>query len=105
MESDRRECKVLFNKSITIFKPFSFFGLCVNVDHYPHSEDSPATRVLWHTKLEGEMQNLSCTDVVGIGLSWAGAATVTYFAKDGVVAVIAIAASYYLAKWIILKKS
>ena len=50
------------------------------------------------------MQNLSFTDVVGIGLSWAGAVMVTYFAKDTVVAVIAIAAAYYLAKWIILKK-
>ena len=50
------------------------------------------------------MQNLTVTDVVGIALCWTGAAMVTYFANDAVVAVIAIAASYYLAKWIILKK-
>jgi hypothetical protein len=44
------------------------------------------------------------TDVIAIIACWAGAAAVTYFSKEPVVAVIAIGAAYYLAKWIILKK-
>lgn len=48
--------------------------------------------------------HVSTTDVMAIVACWAGAAVVTYFSKDGVVAVIAIAAAYYLAKWIVLKQ-
>ncbi len=47
--------------------------------------------------------NLNSVDVVAILTCWAGAAVVTYFSENSVVAVIAIAAAYYLAKWVILK--
>ena len=49
------------------------------------------------------MRNLGVGDVLGILVCWAGAATVAYFLRDGVVAVICVAAAYYLAKWIIMK--
>ena len=50
------------------------------------------------------MKSLTLTDVAAIAVSWTGAGVITYFAKDALVAIICIAASYYLAKWIILKK-
>lgn len=49
------------------------------------------------------MKNLNFFDVLVILFSWAGAATVTYFTRDAFVAIICIAAAYYLAKWVILK--
>ena len=51
------------------------------------------------------IKNLSLVDVVGITVSWAGAAAIAITLKpmDGLVAIVAIAASYYLAKWVILK--
>jgi hypothetical protein len=48
--------------------------------------------------------SMTSMDVIAIIACWAGVAAVTYFSKDAVVAVIAIAAAYYLAKWVILKK-
>ncbi len=48
--------------------------------------------------------SVNTTDVIAIIACWAGATAVTYFSKEPVVAVIAIGAAYYLAKWIILKK-
>ena len=53
---------------------------------------------------EERVPNMSSMDVMAIIACWAGVAAVTYFSKDAVVAVIAIAAAYYLAKWVILKK-
>jgi len=50
------------------------------------------------------MKNLNKMDVIGIGLSWAGAATIACLFKDPIVGVACVAAAYYLAKWIILKK-
>ena len=51
------------------------------------------------------IRNLSVMDVVGIAVSWTGAAAVALTLKpiDGLVAIIAIASAYYLAKWVILK--
>jgi len=51
------------------------------------------------------IRNLSVTNVVGIAVSWAGAAAVVLTLKpiDGLVAIIGIASAYYLAKWVILK--
>ena len=46
---------------------------------------------------------INITDVVAILICWAGAAVVTCLSESSVVAVIAIAAAYYLAKWVILK--
>lgn len=46
---------------------------------------------------------LNGADVVAIVACWAGAAGVTYLSADALVAVISIAAAYYLAKWVILK--
>lgn len=53
---------------------------------------------------EGKTPSLNSTDVAGIIACWAGAAAVTYFSREPVVAVIAVAAAYYLAKWVILKR-
>ena len=53
---------------------------------------------------KGKAPGLSFTDVAAITACWAGVVAVTFFSKDPVVAVIAIAAAYYLAKWIILKQ-
>jgi len=50
------------------------------------------------------MKNLNLADVAGIALSWIGAGIIAYIAKDGVVAVVCVAAAYYLSKWIILKE-
>jgi len=47
---------------------------------------------------------MNAMDVLAIIACWGGVAAVTYFSKDPVVAVIAIAAAYYLAKWVILKR-
>jgi len=47
---------------------------------------------------------LTAMDVVAIIACWAGVAAVTWFSKEPVVAVVAIGAAYYLAKWVILKK-
>jgi len=49
------------------------------------------------------VKNLNFFDVLAILFSWAGAAAVAYFVKDALVAIICIAAAYYLAKWVILK--
>jgi hypothetical protein len=48
--------------------------------------------------------SMNAMDVIAIIACWGGVAAVTYFSKEPVVAVIAIAAAYYLAKWVILKK-
>jgi hypothetical protein len=50
------------------------------------------------------MKNLNPTDVAAIALSWTGAGTVAYLMRDPIVAIVCVAAAYYLAKWIILKK-
>ena len=50
------------------------------------------------------MKNLSVVDCIAIAVSWIGVASIAFLAKDVVVAIICIAAAYYLAKWIILKK-
>ena len=51
------------------------------------------------------IKNLSVVDVIGIAVSWAGAAAIVITLKpvDGLVAIVAIASAYYLAKWVILK--
>jgi len=51
------------------------------------------------------IKNLSVVDVVGIAVSWAGAAAIAILLRpvDSLVAIVAIAASYCLAKWVILK--
>jgi len=51
------------------------------------------------------MKNLSYLDLGGILVAWTGAVVVVYLAKDPLVSIICVAAAYYLAKWIILKKS
>jgi len=43
-------------------------------------------------------------DVVALLVCWGGAAAVAWASKEPVVAVVALALAYYLAKWIILKK-
>ncbi len=53
---------------------------------------------------EAHSPSLRGPDVMALLVCWAGAGGVTWCSKDPVVAVIAIAAAYYLAKWIILKK-
>lgn len=63
------------------------------------SEEIPS-----HDKNETKSSGLNGMDVVAIVACWAGAAAVTWSSKDPVVAVIAIGAAYYLAKWVILKK-
>lgn len=55
-------------------------------------------------KAETKLSGLTGMDVVAIIACWAGVAAVTWFSKDPVVAVVAIGAAYYLAKWVILKK-
>ena len=55
------------------------------------------------TKQVQKSPNLNSVDVVAILTCWSGAAAVAYVSENSVVAVIAIAAAYYLAKWIILK--
>ena len=50
-------------------------------------------------------KSLSGYDTCGIALCWIGAASVAFIAKDGLVAIIALASSYYLSKWIITKES
>lgn len=55
-------------------------------------------------KAETKSPGLNAMDVVAIVACWAGVAAVTWFSKDPVVAVIVIAAAYYLAKWVILKR-
>ncbi|MEK7117995.1 MAG: hypothetical protein AAB869_00100 [Patescibacteria group bacterium] len=50
------------------------------------------------------MKNLSVVDCIAIAVSWIGVASIAFLAKDVVVAIICIAAAYYLAKWIILRK-
>ena len=53
---------------------------------------------------EAKSSGLTAMDVVAIIACWAGVAAVTWFSKEPVVAVVAIGAAYYLAKWVILKK-
>ncbi len=55
------------------------------------------------TKLVQKSPNLNSMDVVAILTCWAGAAVVTYLSADAFVAMISIAAAYYLAKWVVLK--
>jgi hypothetical protein len=50
-----------------------------------------------------EMKNLNEFDVAAIAISWTGAGVVTWLASEAWVAAMAIAAGYYLSKWIILK--
>ena len=52
----------------------------------------------------GSVRGLSFADVAMVAVAWIGAGVVTYFAKDAFVGLIGISASYYLAKWIVLKK-
>ncbi len=55
--------------------------------------------------VQGEKTSgMNAMDVLAIIACWGGVAAVTYFSKEPVVAVIAIAAAYYLAKWVILKR-
>ena len=54
--------------------------------------------------VEKKFSGLNNTDVLAIIACWAGVAAVTWFSKDGIVAIIAIVVAYYLAKLIILKK-
>ena len=51
------------------------------------------------------IKSLALVDVVGIAVSWAGAVAIAITLKplDGLVAIVAIASAYYLAKWVILK--
>jgi hypothetical protein len=49
------------------------------------------------------MKNLNFFDVLAILFCWVGAATIAYFIEDGAVAIVCVAAVYYLSKWIILK--
>jgi hypothetical protein len=49
-------------------------------------------------------KNLSIADCIAVAVSWTGVATIAFLAKDGIVAIICVAAAYYLAKWVILKK-
>ena len=49
------------------------------------------------------MKNLSFADILGMVVCWAGAGTVAYFIRDGLVTIICVAAAYYLSKWIIMK--
>lgn len=51
------------------------------------------------------IKNLTVVDVVGIAVSWVGAAAIVILLKpvDPLVAVVAIASAYYLAKWVIIK--
>lgn len=51
------------------------------------------------------MKNLTLLNVVGIGVSWAGAAVIAYISNDGFVAFICVCAAYYLAKWIIFGRN
>jgi len=53
---------------------------------------------------EQKVSSLNIMDIIAIIACWAGVAAVTWFSKEPVVAVIAIGAAYYLAKWVILKK-
>ena len=46
---------------------------------------------------------LNRMDDVVVVVCWAGAAAVAYLSANALVAVISIAAAYYLAKWVILK--
>jgi hypothetical protein len=46
---------------------------------------------------------LNSLDIIAILTCWGGAALVTYLSADAFVAMISIAAAYYLAKWVILK--
>lgn len=63
------------------------------------SEETPSS-----DKRETKSSGLNGMDVTAIVACWTGVAAVTWFSKDPVVAVIAIGAAYYLAKWVILKK-
>lgn len=63
------------------------------------SEEAPR-----NDKNEMKASGLNGMDVVAIVACWTGAAAVTWFSKDPGVSIIAIAAAYYLAKWVILKK-
>ncbi len=53
---------------------------------------------------DGQIPSLSKHDIIALLICWAGVAAVSWFSEEPVVAVIAIVAAYYLAKWIILKK-
>ncbi len=50
-------------------------------------------------------KGLSTPDTCGIAFCWIGAVGVAFVANDVFVAIIAVAAAYYLSKWIILKES
>ena len=50
------------------------------------------------------MKNLSVVDCIARAVSWIGVASIAFLVKNVVVAIICIAAAYYLAKWIILRK-
>lgn len=56
------------------------------------------------SKLNKYAPNLSGFDVAALFVCWSGAAGVAWISKEPVVIVVALAAAYYLAKWIILKK-
>lgn len=56
------------------------------------------------------IKNLSVVGVIAIAIAWAGAAAIVFTLKPvyglpvyGLVAIVAIASAYYLAKWVILK--
>ncbi len=48
-------------------------------------------------------KGLSFIDLLAIIACWAGAIIAICLTKDGFIAIICIAAEYYLAKWIILR--
>ncbi len=50
------------------------------------------------------MKTLGIGDVAGLVAIWAGAATIAFFLKDGVVAIVCLATAYYASKLVVLKK-
>jgi hypothetical protein len=51
------------------------------------------------------MRNLNLFDAFVVLFSWSGAAAIAYFTRDsdGIIALLALAAAYYLAKRVILR--
>jgi hypothetical protein len=47
--------------------------------------------------------SLTVIDAAALLICWAGASAVTYSSNELAVALVAIVAAYYMAKWIILK--
>jgi hypothetical protein len=62
-------------------------------------------RALENIGMASQKHHLGFGDVCGLLLCWAGATTIVYLTKDGIIAIICVAAGYYLSKWIILKRN